>query len=208
MIKNAWHGEFICEQVLIINWLGSIPNLGLLWKPLKIGLKVKIMVSHHHLCNLREGIIKNGLKIVLLIKNWEILSSPDDTKPWLTKIGEWWWVMIRHSHFLVVTWGWPQGWESCWQHHHLSSVQNPSLIPVYCWFFSGFLYWIIIIPNILGSIITYNHQLTEVLNTAHFPWENSPTKLTSQPEVASCPSQMFRCPHFCWCIKCGAPNNS
>ena len=29
------------------------------------------------------------------------------------------------------------------------------------------LYWIIIIPNVLGSIIPYKHQPTGVLNTAH-----------------------------------------
>ena len=40
--------------------------------------------------------------------------------------------------------------------YHVSSVQNPSLIP---------LYWLVI-PNRLGSIIPYNHQPTEVLNTA------------------------------------------
>ena len=36
----------------------------------------------------------------------------------------------------------------------------------------GWPYWIIIIPNILGSIILYNHQPTRVLNTARVdkPW--------------------------------------
>ena len=34
------------------------------------------------------------------------------------------------------------------------------------WIFSGFLYWIIVIPNILGSIIPYNHKPTGVSNTA------------------------------------------
>ena len=35
-------------------------------------------------------------------------------------------------------------------------------------FLSGFLYWIDIIPNILGMTIALNHQPTEVLNTAQF----------------------------------------
>ena len=45
----------------------------------------------------------------------------------------------------------------------MSSVQNPLIIPFNPgWFSSGFPYWIIIapirIPNILRSIIPYNHQ--------------------------------------------------
>ena len=41
------------------------------------------------------------------------------------------------------------------------------------WFRTGSLYWIIMIPNILGSIIhyNYNHQPIEVLNTAQLSWE-------------------------------------
>ena len=67
---------------------------------------------------------------------------------------------------------WDFGHRPCW--NHLSSVQNSSLIPLY-WFAyrdpSIGLFQSISIPNILGSIIHYNHQPTEVLNTAHLkPW--------------------------------------
>ena len=41
----------------------------------------------------------------------------------------------------------------------MSSVQNPSIIPLNPgWFIVIPRSWSIMIPNILGSIITYNHQ--------------------------------------------------
>ena len=42
----------------------------------------------------------------------------------------------------------------------MSSAQNPSSLNP-CWLKTGFLYWIIVSPNILGSILQYNHQPTE-----------------------------------------------
>ena len=48
----------------------------------------------------------------------------------------------------------------------MSSVQNHSIIPPYWLVSKAFPHWIITLPNMLGSIIPYNHQATRVLNTA------------------------------------------
>ena len=56
----------------------------------------------------------------------------------------------------------------------LISVQNPSIIPLYWLDYRDSPYWIIIIPNILGSIIPYNHQPTGVLNAAQFSFVLNP----------------------------------
>ena len=59
---------------------------------------------------------------------------------------------------------------------------SQSLIPWNTgWFNLGSLYWIIVIPNILDSIITHNHQPVEVLS---IPYMN--------------PDSRFMIPFCCW----------
>ena len=49
-------------------------------------------------------------------------------------------------------------------HHHVSSLQNPSIIPFHPGWLIGIPQsWITIIPKILNSITPYNHQPTGVL---------------------------------------------
>ena len=64
---------------------------------------------------------------------------------------------------------------------HLSSVQNPSLIPLNPgWFWLGFLYWTNIIPNVLDNMIPQliiNHHSSVIFTispySSIFPWLNS-----------------------------------
>ena len=93
----------------------------------------------------------------------------------------------RDPSFKPKSQNWRENLRNNTQHHHtagytkvypkiyipwpdLSSVQNPSIIPLY-WLIYG---WIPKIPSRLGRRIPYSHQPTGVLNTAHLAIQTGP----------------------------------